>query len=93
MQAFAHALHSDEPFFDQASSPPIPGTPVHSGPRIRKVSALSDFAPVNLKVKRYGCLPNWRMKVPNSFSSLGEGSERKMKNGTTGSSLYYVGPF
>lgn len=58
MEAFAHALQLDETYFDlhgDVSSPQIPGTPVsHSNhPRIRKVSALSDFAPINLKVKRY----------------------------------------
>ncbi|KAF9534295.1 patatin-like phospholipase domain-containing protein [Crepidotus variabilis] len=57
IQAFAHALRLDEAFFDNhagyASSPPVPGTPgsSHSN-RIRKVSALSDFAPVNVKVTR-----------------------------------------
>ncbi|KAF5388223.1 hypothetical protein D9615_000438 [Tricholomella constricta] len=58
IQAFADALGADELFFDNqdASSPNIPGTPVSPVPppqtRVRKVSALSDFAPVNLKVKR-----------------------------------------
>ncbi|KDR83709.1 hypothetical protein GALMADRAFT_664741 [Galerina marginata CBS 339.88] len=53
--AFSHALKLDESYFGHqgdASSPPVPGTPVSTLPRIRKVSALSDFAPVNLKVKR-----------------------------------------
>ncbi|KJA30238.1 hypothetical protein HYPSUDRAFT_32378 [Hypholoma sublateritium FD-334 SS-4] len=60
MRAFAHALQLDESYFDQhgdASSPQIPGTPVQSHAshtRIRKVSALSDFAPINLKIKRRG---------------------------------------
>jgi hypothetical protein len=40
-----------------ASSPSMPGSPIVSQPagtaRIRKVSAMSDFAPVNIKVKRY----------------------------------------
>ncbi|PPQ94036.1 hypothetical protein CVT25_009884 [Psilocybe cyanescens] len=55
MEAFSHALQLDESYFDHqgdAASPQIPGTPVSSSSRIRKVSALSDFAPVNLKVKR-----------------------------------------
>ncbi|RDB22700.1 hypothetical protein Hypma_010146 [Hypsizygus marmoreus] len=56
IRAFADALEADEQLFDQqdASSPNIPSTPVPSTShtRIRKVSALSDFAPVNLKVKR-----------------------------------------
>jgi hypothetical protein len=40
-----------------ASSPSIPGSPIAPQPtgtaRIRKVSAMSDFAPVNIKVKRF----------------------------------------
>ena len=57
IKAFAHALNLDEAYFDHhgnaSSSPQIPGTPVSNFPRIRTVSALSDFAPINLKVKRY----------------------------------------
>ena len=58
MEAFAHALQLDETYFDlhgDTSSPQIPGSPIGSAyhPRIQKVSALSDFAPINLKVKRY----------------------------------------
>ena len=57
MVAFAHALELDEDYFGShgyASTPHSPGSPtVQHGPRIRKVSALSDFAPVNLKVTRY----------------------------------------
>ncbi|KAF8913930.1 acyl transferase/acyl hydrolase/lysophospholipase [Gymnopilus junonius] len=55
VEAFAHALQLDESYFDHHGdtySPQIPGTPISNVPRIRKVSALSDFAPVNLKVKR-----------------------------------------
>lgn len=57
IEAFAHALQLDENYFDNhgyTSSPHIPNSPsLPHGPRIRKVSALSDFAPVNLKVTRY----------------------------------------
>ena len=38
-----------------ASSPSMPGSPIvlpTASARIRKVSAMSDFAPVNIKVKR-----------------------------------------
>jgi len=56
IEAFAHALRLDESYFDHhgyASSPQIPSTPnPNHAPRIRKVSALSDFAPVNLKIKK-----------------------------------------
>ncbi|KAG6916105.1 hypothetical protein DXG01_008432 [Tephrocybe rancida] len=54
-----HALGADEITLDinDASSPNIPGTPVSLvppplTPRVQKVSALSDFAPVNMRVKR-----------------------------------------
>ncbi|KAM6495857.1 patatin-like phospholipase domain containing protein [Amanita muscaria] len=55
IQAFAEALHADYLNYDThgeaspllGSGPPSPTTS-----RIRKVSALSDFAPVNVKVKR-----------------------------------------
>ncbi|KAF8812471.1 hypothetical protein BYT27DRAFT_7159930 [Phlegmacium glaucopus] len=56
IEAFAHALQLDESYFDthgDTSSPRTPGSPVSSaGTRIRKVAALSDFAPVNLKVTK-----------------------------------------
>jgi hypothetical protein len=49
-------MADDRSIFDYlASSPSIPGSPVVPSTgtaRIRKVSAMSDFAPVNIKVKR-----------------------------------------
>jgi len=52
------ALQSDDfdgHDFSSATSPhTVPSSPVPQSPRVRKVSALSDFAPINLKVKRYG---------------------------------------
>ncbi|KAJ7590978.1 acyl transferase/acyl hydrolase/lysophospholipase [Mycena floridula] len=51
IQAFAEALRADDALLDhpeQTATPP--GTPHPS--RIRKITALSDFAPINLKVKR-----------------------------------------
>lgn len=54
IEAFARALQMDENYFDHnagVSSPGSPGTPTPVPPRIRKVTALSDFAPVNLKVE------------------------------------------
>lgn len=50
-------MADDRSFVDYpASSPSIPGSPIVPQPsgtaRIRKVSAMSDFAPVNIKVKR-----------------------------------------
>ena len=58
IDAFKAALQLDE--HDHFGAASNPGTPVPLSPRIRKVSALSDFAPINLKVKRYlfhPCLP------------------------------------
>ncbi|KAF8655297.1 hypothetical protein AX16_003196 [Volvariella volvacea WC 439] len=56
IQAFADALQADdfvhEPLTDPAGSPTVPTTPLPPGSRIRKVSALSDFAPINLRVRR-----------------------------------------
>ncbi|KAL4075834.1 patatin-domain-containing protein [Scleroderma citrinum] len=56
IDAFVAALHADElsgvDNLGAASPSTRPSTPVPHSPRIQKVSALSDFAPVNLKVKR-----------------------------------------
>ncbi|KAH0840150.1 hypothetical protein J3R83DRAFT_1131 [Lanmaoa asiatica] len=53
IDAFKAALQLDEhDHFGTASPSAYPGTPIPQSPRIRKVSALSDFAPINLKVKR-----------------------------------------
>ncbi|KAH7929478.1 patatin-domain-containing protein [Leucogyrophana mollusca] len=56
IEAFVNALQTDELSghdpFGAASPGTHPSTPVPQSPRVRKVSALSDFAPVNLKVKR-----------------------------------------
>ncbi|KIY71470.1 patatin-domain-containing protein [Cylindrobasidium torrendii FP15055 ss-10] len=51
LHAFEVALNAEE----TAELSGVPGSPMlpgSSSPRIRKISALSDFAPVNLKVKR-----------------------------------------
>ena len=80
MDAFDHALRLDESYFDQqgeASSPQIPGTPVHSTPRIRKVSALSDFAPVNVKVKRYVLCPCRRVHLSYAAMKQAEQKEKQ----------------
>lgn len=55
--AFGHALQEDESYFDNAGdnhpSPNGAATPQSGyGTRIRKVSALSDFAPINTRVRR-----------------------------------------
>lgn len=51
-----------------ASSPSIPGSPVVPSTgtaRIRKVSAMSDFAPVNIKVKRFVAIIREPLYDPN----------------------------
>ena len=58
MRAFAQALNSDENSgaSDEVPSPQLLASPTlgayPGGHRVRKVSALSDFAPVNQRVKR-----------------------------------------
>ncbi|KAH7887712.1 acyl transferase/acyl hydrolase/lysophospholipase [Phlebopus sp. FC_14] len=56
IDTFVAALQSDELIgHDHLAAPSPtthPSTPLPQSPRIRKVSALSDFAPINLKVKR-----------------------------------------
>ncbi|KAF9075771.1 patatin-domain-containing protein [Rhodocollybia butyracea] len=58
MQAYAEALRNDEVPIPGALSPVPPGSPaisLHNGAssaRVRKVSALSDFAPVNINLER-----------------------------------------
>ena len=56
MRTFAQALKSDENgASDEALSPQVASPllgPYPGGQRVRKVSALSDFAPVNQRVKR-----------------------------------------
>lgn len=54
-QAFAEALQYDESVHEQQGDATVPGSPIipiSTTPRIRKVAALSDFAPVNLRVRR-----------------------------------------
>ncbi|KZT05528.1 patatin-domain-containing protein [Laetiporus sulphureus 93-53] len=53
MQAFAEALRTED--YDLNDQPSADSVSVRSGattPRVRKISALSDFAPVNVKVSR-----------------------------------------
>ncbi|KAJ1308648.1 hypothetical protein OPQ81_004342 [Rhizoctonia solani] len=65
--AFAKALEADElTTLQDDSSPSIPGTPrPANAERIRKFSALSDFAPINQRVKRRrrGLLPPRRREL------------------------------
>jgi hypothetical protein len=54
IRSFSDALGADELVLDQGdTSPNVPSTPISSVTRVRKVSALSDFAPVNMRVKRF----------------------------------------
>jgi len=56
IKAFVNALHSDDlDGLSEVSPGTVPSSPaILQSPRVRKVSALSDFAPINLKVKRCG---------------------------------------
>ena len=52
IQAFAQALQTEDyDLNDDVQS--VSNAPLSPVPRVRKISALSDFAPVNIKVKRY----------------------------------------
>lgn len=53
METFAHYLQIADNDFDTTTTPPAHSdVPTIASRRFRKVSALSDFAPVNLKVSR-----------------------------------------
>lgn len=54
METYARFLGMTDSEINEAASPVTqPMTPMFESRRVRKVSALSDFAPVNLKVRRY----------------------------------------
>lgn len=98
IQAFAAALEADELALDQldTSSPQIPGTPgsPSSQTRVRKVTALSDFAPVNLKVRKFVRMILWLEDKNDIFYITGVKEMKEMrKNGWIGSFLPYVGHF
>jgi hypothetical protein len=53
IQAFAEALSAEDIFETEDTLPHAPPTSRPPTKRVRKVSALSDFAPVNQRVTRY----------------------------------------
>jgi len=54
METYARFLGMTDSEINEAASPVVqPETSMFESRRVRKVSALSDFAPVNLKVRRY----------------------------------------
>ena len=63
MRQFEEALRADDATYLDTEAPnsPLVGPQHFTSPpashRVRKVSALSDFAPVNLKVKKYVTIP------------------------------------
>lgn len=67
MQLFEDALKVDDNAmlsdFTEAPNSPVVGPQQlalpHSGQRVLKVSALSDFAPVNMKVRKYVSTSLW----------------------------------
>ncbi|KAG8966091.1 hypothetical protein FRC03_012503 [Tulasnella sp. 419] len=52
IQAFEKALEGDEDDQSEAASPVNTLKPLHERERTRKISAVSDFAPINTRVKR-----------------------------------------
>jgi hypothetical protein len=58
METYARFLSMTDSEINGTASPAVqPETPTLEPRRVRKVSALSDFAPVNMKVRRYAvCL-------------------------------------
>jgi len=63
-----------------------------SSPRIRKVSALSDFAPINLKVKRYVNQFPFNYQMLKAINYPGVGKELNRINGMTTYLFFYGGP-
>lgn len=54
METYARFVGMTDSEINEALSPAVqPDTPLLEPRRVRKVSALSDFAPVNLKVRKY----------------------------------------
>ena len=57
METYARFLGMNDSEINEAVSPLQPESPQLEPRRVRKVSALSDFAPVNMKVRKYvACL-------------------------------------
>lgn len=69
MEQFCESLKADDTTLLSDLNTEAPNSPVVGpqqlpfGQRVRKVSALSDFAPVNLKVKKYA-FPDHYMAIP-----------------------------
>ena len=54
METYVRFLNMADSEINEVLSPLVqPETPLLGPRRVRKVSALSDFAPVNLKVRKY----------------------------------------
>lgn len=54
METYTRFLSMNDGEINEALSPLVqPDTPLLEPRRVRKVSALSDFAPVNMKVRKY----------------------------------------
>ena len=96
LQQFCEALNADDTAmlsdFTEVPNSPVIGPqqlafPPH-GHRVRKVSALSDFAPVNLKVKKCVLLEllcmfralTWKFKTETSISTFAHGPRVALSN-------------
>lgn len=98
MQQFEEALRADDSAilsdFNEAPYSPVVG-PQHFGTpsfgqRVRKVSALSDFAPVNLKVKR--CVYTYHLLLPmvlkHAFEGGGDHPDQRTRAASGSTSRY-----
>ena len=92
-QAFAEALHADENALDATTDVQSPGPPPSPAPsgRVRKVSALSDFAPVNVRVSRRCVKHTVRRRSPLTRHTDESGERRCPGSGATGSTLFFDG--
>jgi hypothetical protein len=90
IEAFTAALQADDEGSDAETSGPtspiIPPTPKPG--RVRKISALSDFAPIQTKVKRSGCASK---NVETDFGSYPTGRDDGSKQVHRGN-LYFSWP-
>ena len=100
MQQFEEALKADETSmlsdFTEAPNSPVVGPQQLSLPpqsqRVRKVSALSDFAPVNLKVRKYVVTVYPLLRSAQTlYKGAGSHPDRRIW-AMSGFITYYVGP-
>ena len=83
METYARFLSMTDTEINETLSLPVqPDTPLLGPRRVRKVSALSDFAPVNLKVRRYVVCSDPKAWVNRWLLFQGGGAESEAMGGT-----------